>query len=155
MDEGTEMSVVGSLDAIAVKAETMSGLKRCYSATGGGVSAAIRPIPRGIDDGPVGVVWIGSAGTEGGNSEHLVLDTRLDIWVQAENPGFAYKELVAFCDLARAAFRSDMNLGGEAARCEFQGWDEPETETVNDRTYLVLPIRLETLIVRLATDATA
>jgi hypothetical protein len=149
------MSVVGSLDAIAVKAETMAGLKRCYSATGGGVSSAIRPIPRGVDDGPVGVVWIGSATTQGGNAEHLVIDARLDIWVQAADPGYAYKTLAAFCDLARTAFRSDMDLGGEAARCQFVGWDEPEAEEANGRTYLVLPLRLETLIVRLASDASA
>jgi hypothetical protein len=37
----------------------MVGLKRCYSATGGGVSSTVRPIPRSVDDGPVGVVWIG------------------------------------------------------------------------------------------------
>jgi hypothetical protein len=149
------MSVAGSLDAIAVKAETMTGLKRCYSASGQGVSAAIRPIPRGIEDGPVGIVWIGSGRTEGGNSEHVIVDTVLDIWVQAASPGYAYKTLVAFCDLARTAFRADMNLGGEATRCIFTGWDEPETERVNDKDYLVLPIRLETTIVRLADDASA
>lgn len=149
------MSVVGALDAIAVKAETMAGLKRCYSATGGGISSAVRPIPRSIDDGPVGVVWIGNATTMGGNAEYLVIDMRLDIWVRATDPGYAYKTLVAYCDLARTAFRSDMDLGGEVARCQFAGWDEPETEESNGQAYLVLPLRLETLIVRLAADATA
>lgn len=149
------MSVVGSLDAIAVKAETMSGLKRCYSATGGGVSSTIRPIPRGIDDGPVGVVWIGSGTTEGGNHEHVTVDVRLDIWVPADEPGYAYKTLTAFCDLARTAFRSDMDLGGQATRCQFTGWDEPYAEEVNGRQYMVLPIRLDTLITRYASDASA
>jgi len=149
------MSVLGSLDAIAVKAEGMAGLKKCYSATGGGVSASLRPIPRGIDDGPVGVVWIGSAEGNSGNAEHLVFGPILDIWCPAEDAGHAYKTLAAFPDLARTAFRSDMNLGGQCTRCEFVGWDEPASEDVNGRTFLVLPIRLEVLIHRYASDATA
>jgi len=149
------MTVVGSLDAIAVKAETMTGMKRAYSATGGGVSSAIRPIPRGIDDGPVGVVWIGSAEVEGGNSEFLTIHTVLDIWVPAVDSGYAYKTLTAFCDRVRTAFRSDMNLGGQCTRCQFTGWQEPENEEVNGRQFLVLPIQLEVLIVRQADDATA
>jgi len=149
------MSIVGSLDAIAVKAEGMAGLKRCYSATGGGVSATLRPIPRGIDDGPVGVVWIGSADGNSGNAEHLVFTPVLDIWVPAENAGYAYKTLAAFPDLARTAFRTDMNLGGECTRCEFRGWDDPESETVDGRSFLILPIRLEVLIHRYASDASA
>lgn len=149
------MSVVGSLDAIAVKAETITGLKRCYSATGGGVSSTIRPIPRGIDDGPVGVVWIGPGDTEGGNAEALLVDVRLDIWVQADEAGYAYRTITAFCDLVRTAFRSDMDLGGEATRCQFAGWDEPYAEEVNGRQYLVIPFRLPTLITRFDSDATA
>jgi hypothetical protein len=149
------MSLVGSLDAIAVKAETMAGLKRCYSATGGGVSSTVRPIPRSIDDTPVAVVWVGSATCEGGNSEFLAVDVTLDVWVRADDPGYAYKTLTAFCDLARTAFRSDMDLGGQAARCQFLGWNEPETETVDSRQFLILPLRLGLLIVRQASDATA
>jgi hypothetical protein len=149
------MSLVGSLDAIAVKAETMSGLKRCYSATGGGVSSTLRPIPRSIDDTPVGVVWIGSAEMAGGNSEFLIVDVRVDVWVRADDAGWAYKTLAAFPDLARTAFRSDMDLGGQATRCQLTGWDEPESETVNERQFLVLPLRLGLLIVRQASDATA
>jgi hypothetical protein len=149
------MSVLGSLDAIAVKATTMTGLKRCYSATGSGVSSSIRPIPQGIDDGPVGVVWLGSATGNSGNVEVIVMDTRLDIWVQAENAGYAYKTLAAFPDIALTTFRADMDLGGQAARCQVAGWDEPESEEVNGRYYLVLPLRLETLIYRQGSDATA
>lgn len=149
------MSILGSLDAIAVKAETVSGLKRCYSATGSGISSTIRPIPRGIDDGPVGVVWVGSGETTGGNIEHVVIDVTLDIWVRADDPGYAYKTIVGFIDPIRNAFRSDMNLGGEATRCQFAGWDEPQTETVGDRTFLILPVRLDLLVTRYASDATA
>ena len=149
------MSVVGSLDAIAVKAQTMTGLKRCYSATGSGISGEVRPIPQGIDDGPVGVVWIGSGSVEGGNAEFLTITTTLDIWVQAENAGWAYKTVAAYADLARTAFRADMDLGGQCTRCQFMGWSDPETETVNGRQFLVLPIRLDILITRLAADASA
>ena len=149
------MSVVGSLDAIAVKAETMAGLKRVYSATGGGVSSTIRPIPRNVDDGPVGVVWLGSGDMAGGNAEDLLITSTLDIWVRADDPGYAYRTLAAFVDLARTAFRSDMNLGGECTRCQLVGFNEPETETVNDRQFLVLPIRLDIYITRYAYDASA
>ena len=149
------MSVNGSLDALAVRAETMAGLKRCYAATGGGISDTLRPIPRGIEDGPVGVVWMGSAEGNSGNAEHLIFRPVLDIWVQAENAGFAYKTLVAFPDLARTAMRGDLTLNGECTRCEFVGWDDPTTETINDRTYLVLPILFEVLITRYAAEAVA
>jgi len=149
------MSVVGSLDAIAVKAETMTGLKRCYSATGSGVSSEVRPIPRGIDDGPVGVVWIGSAEGNSGNAEHLLFRPVLDIWVPADNPGWAYKTLAAFIDLAMPVFRTDMNLGGQCTRCEFVGWGDPINETIGERSYLILPIQLEVLILRYAADASA
>jgi hypothetical protein len=150
------MSVLGSLDAIALKAQTnMTGLKKCYSATGGGISSAIRPIPQGIDDGPVGVVWLGSGSGTSGNVEAFVCEMRLDIWVQAENAAYAYKTLAAYPDIAMTTFRSDMDLGSQAARCQLSGWDEPESETVNGRYYLVLPLRLETLIYRQGADATA
>ena len=155
MDGPVQMSVLGSLDAIAVKATTMTGLKRCYSATGSGVSSSIRPIPQGIDDGPVGVVWIGPADANSGNHEVVLMYTRLDIWVQAENAGYAYKTIAAFPDIALTTFRADMDLGGQVTRCQVAGWDEPEIETVNTRQYLVLPIRLETLINREASDASA
>ena len=132
----------------------MSGIKRCYSATGGGVSEAIRPIPRGIDDGPVGVVWVGSAEGNGGNAETLLVHAVLDIWVPAANSGYAYKTLVTFCDKARTAFRDDMNLGGQCTRCEFTGWSEPENEEVSGKQFLVLPIQLDIFITRFASDAT-
>jgi hypothetical protein len=125
----------------------MANLKRCYSASGSGISSAIRPIPRSVDDGPVGVVWMGSGSTEGGNHEHVLCDVTLDIWVQADNPEYAYNLLVQFPDLARSTFRSDMTLSGEVTRCQFTGWDEPYVEYVGDRTFLVLGIRLSTLIV--------
>ena len=92
------MSIVGALDSIAVKVETLAGIKRCYSATGSGVSENIRPIPRGIDDGPVAVVWVGSADVEGGTHEGLSIDMRVDVWVQAEDAGWAYKTLTAFLE---------------------------------------------------------
>lgn len=149
------MSILGSLDAIAVKAATITGLKTCYSATGSGISSTIRPIPRAIDDTPVGVVWIGSGSMEGGNEEFIAVDVRLDLWVRADEPGYAYKTLAAFPDLAATVFRADMDLGGQAARCHMAGWDEPESETVNERQYLILPIRLGLLVVRQASDATA
>lgn len=150
------MSVLGTLDAIAVKAEAgLTGLKKCYSATGSGVSATIRPIPRGIDDGPVGVVWLGSAEMASGNAEFLVMDVTLDIWCPAEDAGWAYKTLAAYPDLARTTFRDDMDLSGQATRCQLVGWSDPASQEVNGRTFLILPLQLQVLIVRLAADATA
>ena len=146
------MSVVGSLDAIAVKAEAVTGIKRVYSV---GVSASVRPIPRGIDDGPVGTVWIGSGDMQGGNAEHVSMSPTLDIWVRADDAGYANKTLAQFIDPMRDAFRLDMDLGGECSRCHMTGWDEPETQEVNGNPYLILPIRLDVLVTRYASDATA
>lgn len=147
------MSVVGSLDAIAYKAqENMSGLKRCYAV---GVTN-VRPIPRSIDDGPVGTVWVGSGEMNGGNAEHVVMSVTLDIWtLSGTNPGLANKALAQFIDRARTAFRADMNLGGEATRCEMVGWEQPEPVEEAGKQYLVLPIKLEVLITRYGADATA
>lgn len=149
------MSVLGALDAIAVKAKTLTGLKECWTATGSGVSATLRPIPQRLDDWPVGVVWIGSGEMVGGNAEALVFTPTLDVWVSAKDAGYAYKTLAAYPDLAMSTFRQDLDLGGEATRCIVRGWSELETETVNNAAWLVLPIRLEVLIYRLAHDATA
>ena len=149
------MSVLGSLDAIAVKTETMTGIKRCYSATGGGISAAIRPVPRSIDDGPVGIVWVGSGRTEGGNAEDLLVEVSLDIWVPAVDPGWAYQTIATFFDLLGAIFRTDMNLGGECTRCQWMGWNEIENENVGGREWLVLPVQLEVLVNRYGADATS
>ena len=146
------MSVVGSLDAIATKAKTMAGLKNAYSA---GIDSDVRPIPRGIDDTPVGIVRMGEGAMEGGNHEHVVFPVTLEVWASADNAAWANQTLTGFIDKARTAFRSDMNLGGDAQRCQMIGWSELETETVGDRAYLVLPIRLEVLITRYASDASA
>jgi hypothetical protein len=131
----------------------MAGIKRTYSATGSGIGSNVRPIPSGIDDGPVAVVWMGSGTTEGGGHEHVVVDITLDIWVPGSNAAWAYKTIATFPDLARTAFRSDMDLSGQAVRCQFVGWDEPTTEEVNDRTYMILPVRLQLLMARYGSDA--
>ena len=149
------MSVLGALDAIAVKAKTMTGIKEVWTATGSAVSTTLRPIPSRLDDGPVGVVWIGAGDMVGGNAEGLVFNPTLDIWVQARDAGVAYKTLAAYPDIAMTTFRADLDLGGQVTRCIVRGWDELETETVNNAAWLILPIRLEVLILRLAHDATA
>ena len=145
------MSVVGTLDAIAVKANGIAGLKQAYAV---GVSVA-RPIPRNIDDTPVATVWIGAGEMEGGNAEHVTFYPTLDIWCAAENAAWANKTLTQFIDLARTAFRTDMNMGGEATRCHMVGWGEPEVEDIGERTFLVLPIQLSVLITRYGADATS
>jgi hypothetical protein len=142
------MSILGSLDTIAVRAKTMAGLKECYAVTGAGISDDLRPMPRGIDDGPVGLVWLGSADMASSVAEHLVVDVTLDLWAQADDGGYAYKTLSAFPDLARGVFRQGMTLDGESTRCQLVGWDGIQTETAGDRAYLVLPLRLQVLLVR-------
>ncbi|HUW17594.1 MAG TPA: hypothetical protein VMW94_10995 [Actinomycetes bacterium] len=149
------MSLIGSLEAIAVKGATVAGIKRVYGPSGAGISSEVRPIPSGIDDGPVGVVWIGPGSTSGGNAEDVVVDVSLDYWVQADSAGYAYKTIAALPDLVRAAFRYDMDLGGQADRCIFMGWDAPQAEEVNGRYYLVLPCRLDLRLSRYLSDATA
>lgn len=150
------MSYHGALDAIAVKARTMTGLKECWAATGSGVSSTLRPIPMRLDDGPVGMVEMGTADVVGGNGEALVANVTLSIWASAgQNAGYAYRTLAAYPDIALTTFRADLDLGGEVTRCIVRGWDELETETVNNAAWLVLPIRLEVLINRFAHDSTA
>jgi hypothetical protein len=146
------MSTVGSLDAIATKVGSIAGIKRCY---GVGASSDVRPIPQGIDDPPVAVVIFDGAEQASGHAEALVLSVTVDIWARATNAGYANKTLLTFIDLARTAFRADMDLGGECTRCSMVGADALQPEDVNGQQYLVLPIRLEVLIERFASDATA
>lgn len=146
------MSIVGSLDAIATKVDAVAGIKRAYAV---GVASDVRPIPSSIDDTPVAVVWMGSGEGGTGNYEVVLMTPTVDIWVAADNAAYANRTLASFLDPVRNAMRSDMNLGGECTRCVMAGWDEPTTETVGERTFLVLPIRLEVLIERFGSDATA
>lgn len=146
------MSIVGSLDAIATKIDAVTGIKRAYSV---GVASDVRPIPRGIDDTPVAVVWMGGGEGGTGNYEVVLMSPVVDIWAAADDAAWANRTLANFLDPVRNAMRSDMNLGGECTRCVMTGWDDPTTETVGGRAYLVLPIRLEVLIERFGSDATA
>lgn len=146
------MSIVGSLDAIATKIGAVAGIKRAYAV---GVASDVRPIPRSIDDTPVAIVWMGAGEGGSGNYEVVLMTPTVDIWVAADDAGYANKTLARFLDPVRASFRSDMTLGGECTRSQMTGWDDPTTETVGDRSFLVLPIRAEVLIERLGTDASA
>lgn len=146
-------SLTGALDAIAAKASAnMSTLKNAYAY---GTSDSVSPIPRGVDDTPIGIVRRGSGDMQGGNHEHVLVQVTLEVWVAADNAAWAYRKVNDCIDEARTAFRSDMNLGGDVQRCQMVGWDDDQSETIGDRTYLVLPIRLEALITRYAADATA
>ena len=137
------MSTVGSLDAIAHKVQSVAGIRRCYSV---GVAGDVRPIPRGLDDTIVGTVWVGSGSMGSGGAEALVISPTVDLWARADDAGHANKALLVLIDPLRAAFRQDMDLGGECTRCSMVGWDEPDVEEVDGRSNLVLPIRLEVLI---------
>ena len=146
------MSIVGSLDAIAVKVEAVSGIKRAYSV---GVATDARPIPRNIDTTPVATVYMGSGEGGSGNFETVLITPTVDVWASGDDAAYANKTLAQLIDPLRDAFRSDMNLGGECTRCQMVGWDAPAAQTVGDRTYMVLPVRLEVLIERFGSDATA
>lgn len=146
------MSVVGSLDAIATKVDAVTGIKKAYSV---GVAADVSPIPRGVEDGPIAVVILRGATQASGNAEALLLDVAVEVWVQADNAGYANRTLLQFVDLMRTAFRTDMNLGGECTRASLAGVEGLDAQTVNERTWLILPFAVEVLIERYASDATA
>ena len=146
------MSIVGSLDAIAIKVEAVDGIKRAYSL---GLASGSRPIPRNIDSTPVATVYMGGAEGHSGNFEAVLMSPTVDVWMIADDAGIANKTLAQLLDPLRNAFRVDMNLGGECTRCEMVGWDEPSPQQVGDRTFLVLRVRLEVLIERFGSDATA
>ena len=138
-------SVLGALDAISVRAATLTGLKACYTATGSGLATAT--FPQGVDDGPVGYVWLGPGQMQAGNAETVIFTAMLDIWSRATDIGTAYKALAAFPDLAYVLFRTDTDLGGQVDRCLMTGWDEPQGREDNGgQPYLVLTIRLEVLL---------
>lgn len=147
------MSLTGALDAIAAKAKaSMSSVKNAYAV---GTDAGVDPIPRGIDDTPVAMVRIGSGDMQGGNHEHVVFNVTLEVWAAADNAGWAHATLVGCIDQARDTFRADMDLGGDVSRCQMTGWDSFDSQTIGERTFLILPIRLEVLITRYASDASA
>ena len=148
----TTASVLGALDQMAVVIATISEIKACYTATGSGVSSASRPIPQSIDDGPVGVMWIGSAQLQAGNAEVLLFRPTCDVWVRATNAGFANKSISAMPDRFIAKFRTNLGLADNVTRCLMTGWDEPFIETSNKQEYLVLPITFELLILHFAHD---
>jgi hypothetical protein len=147
------MSLTGALDAIAAKAKTgMSNIKNAYAV---GTDDGVSPIPRGIEDTPVAMVRLGSGDMQGGNHEHVVFGVTLEVWAAADNAGWAHKTLTGCIDQARTTFRADMDLGGDVSRCQMLGWDGFDSQTIGERTYLILPIRLEVLITRYASDASA
>lgn len=146
------MSTVGSLDAIATKVDAVTGIKKAYSV---GVASDVSPMPRGIDDGPVALVMLRGASQASGNAEALLLDVGVDVWVPADNAGWAHKTLVQFVDLFRTAFRTDMNLGGQCTRCSMLGFGDVTSEVLGERTWLIMPFDVEVLIERFAADASA
>lgn len=140
-------SVWGSLDAISAKAKTMSGLRECYTATGSGVSAAGRPIPLAIDDGPVGVVWANPTNLiEAGNAETIVFGVSLDIWALASDMGAAFKLLAPFPDRVITTFRTGLSLGGQSDRCLLEGWGRPAGAEWSGKPCLYWPFTFEVSI---------
>lgn len=141
------MSITTLMDYIAERARTeVTGLLNCYSAGAGDPDDA-HFIPPDIDDGPVGIVMLGSSEAEAGNDETEVHSVYIRVWVPCppEAIDWAMQQLTPFPERFKAAFRTDITQGGTATRCLYRGYDEPDVDQGWGKQYLTIDIRFEVL----------
>ncbi len=145
------MALDAIMDAVAVRAATLSGLRACYSAAASVEGATM--IPRSVDDSPIGIVWFDSDTVEAGNFEVIVIQLELQIWVSAvDDIGEAYKKIIPFRDRARVLFRTDLDANGTAVRVMRTGTGSVAESEVHGKQFLVMPIQLEALEIYASTD---
>lgn len=134
------MSVEGIADALALRAETVAGIKKAYAV---GANPAVAKLPSQIADGPVCLVmWDGTTVNNGSSFEDLEHRYVLHIYVAATDEGFSYRTLVPFVSLFNAAMRTDRDLGGACTWASLEGADALEATEINGRPYNRLPIRI-------------
>lgn len=142
------MSITTLMDYVAARARTeVPGLLNCYSA-GAGDPAAAHFLPPDIDDGPVGIVMLGSSVAEAGNDETEVHSLYVRVWVPCPSSSevdWAMQQLVAFPERFKVAFRTDITQGATATRCLYRGYDEPDVDQGHGKQYLTIDVRLEVL----------
>ena len=145
------MALDAIMDAVAVRAATLTGLLACYSAAASSEGATM--IPRSVDDSPVGIVWFDGDTVEAGNYEVVVIQLELQIWVSAaDDIGEAYKTIIPFRDRARVLFRTDTDSNATAVRVLWTGTGAVDVEEVHGKNFLTMPIQLEALEVYVSND---
>jgi hypothetical protein len=131
------------MDAVAVRAAGLSGMKATFSAASSAEGATV--IPRSIDDWPVGIVWADGGEMVAGNYETFDHDLELLIWANASNVAYAYNALIPFVERCRVLFRTDVDANGTACRVLMTGYRAIEVDEAHGKPFLVLPIQLEAL----------
>ena len=148
------MALDAIMDAVAVRAATLTGLRACYSAASSPEGATM--IPRSVDDSPIGIVWFDGDTVEAGNFEVAVIQLELQIWVSAVNDiGEAYRKIIPFRDRARVLFRTDLDANGTAVRVLWTGTGAVDVEEVHGKPFLTMPTQLEALEIYASTDYTS
>lgn len=135
------MSAEAILDALAVKVDAITGIKRAYGSGAG--SSAVATLPPDIADGPVALVMYDGFTLEiRGSYERVAHRFVVRIYVNGSDVGYAYKTLMPFPSLFITAFRTDVDMGGTCQEAAITGGDAPVPEEVNGKPMLVLPIRV-------------
>lgn len=135
------MSIEAIVDAAAVKAATVTGIKAAYGSSAGDTS--VRPLPSGIADGPIAVVmWTGTEVIVPTTFEALEHELVVWVYVSGADEGYAYKTLLPFVARFIAAWRTDRDLGGTCVESWVSRVDAIEPAEMNSREYVRLPVRV-------------
>ena len=147
------MSLEAVLDATAIRAKTLSGLKDCYAITGSSQDdGTLTVVPQSLDSTPVAALFPKGGALTAGNTEKLLHRLELDIWERAADGGYAVQVLAPFVERCRVLFRTDLDVNGQATRCLMTGYGEWFPQSVNGQMYLVLPIYFEILETYFSSD---
>ena len=144
------MSAEAILDAVAVKAATVTGIRKAYGSGAG--SSAVATLPSDVADGPVALVlYDGSEMEIPGGYERIAHRFVVRVYVNGADTGYAYKTLLPFVSRFVAAWRTDSDLGATCQFSQLMGADQLDAEEVNGKPYLVLPVRVTAWEVTAAT----
>lgn len=135
------MSTEAILDALAVRAGAVTGIKRAYGS--GAADSSVAVLPDAIVDGPVAVVtWEGSTLITQASIEDLEHRFLIRVYINDQGSGQAFKVLLPFVSRFVVALRSDRDLAGTCSFSGVEGADAPESVDLGGRSFLVLPIRV-------------
>jgi hypothetical protein len=143
------MSLEAIVDAAALKAGTVTGIKRAY---GTGNTAGGNVLPRDIADGPVAIVlWDTTDVIIPTTFEELEHHLLIHVYVPGVDQAYAYKTLVPFVSRFVTVWRLDRSLGGACVESFVDGADGIGAVTVNDKPFSRLSIRVTVRDVALGT----
>jgi len=137
------MALQNILDYVAIRSAAVTGIKAAYSTAASDEGAT--GIPRSIDDGPVAFVLPGDGDAEPGNWEQELHTFEVEVWVPAADMAYAYRTIIPFPALFKAAFRSDIDNNATAVRVLYRGYREPSYDDTAGKPFLVMAIQLEAL----------